>query len=620
VLEGVIVVFTYVTSLNGPRAGSNFVLEDGADNPIGRGTDCHIVLSDPLCSRVHAKFVYRDGGWWLLDAESRNGTFVNHQKVDEAQLSEGCRIRLGSSEFSFHQSEQQPTSVAVPNPNLSQTHLSGTPDSDDSSAGLSTISFLTDSGNAQDFLVLYQLCLQLLSSAGPDEVVDTSLGVLREITGAAVAGFVWVSDDGQVKVRHAHPPEAAGKIVVDDSLTTLVYGRSRAIWMNAVDGRHKPAVLARFADAICVPMLRHTPTPAAVHLYKERGRFEERDFLFTKSLAAIMAAALVRAQQQAALQAEHRRLVDKSAAFDELIGECPAMRSLKEKTVRVARATGCLLIRGESGVGKELVARAVHRLGARADRPLLSVNCAAIPRDIMESQLFGHKRGAFTGADADHAGLFEQADTGTLLLDEVGELTLEGQAKLLRILDGYPFLPVGGSRERSVDVRVIAATNRDLREFVREKRFREDLYYRLTVFELYIPPLRERGADIARLIEHFLEHFKRTHGRPQLHLSDAARQVLLSYNWPGNVRQLRNVLDSAVVLAEGDAIQPGDLGLRDLREGELDTLRIEDWERRLIREALSRTRDSVPEAAKLLGIGRATLYRKLEEYGIVRGR
>jgi Nif-specific regulatory protein len=278
-----------------------------------------------------------------------------------------------------------------------------------------------------------------------------------------------------------------------------------------------------------------------------------------------------------------------------------------------------VLIRGESGSGKELVARAIHRASGRSDRPMLSVNCAAIPRDLMESQLFGHKRGSFTGADADHAGLFQQAHTGTLFLDEVGEMTLDGQAKLLRILEGHPFLPVGGTKEVTADVRVIAATNRDLSEFVREGRFREDLYYRLSVFELYIPPLRDRGSDIELLVNHFFDHFNHQHGRPQLALSPDAEARLLAYGWPGNVRQLRNVIDSAVVMCEGAVILPDDLGLRDASPSDqLESLRLDFWERKLIQEALKRTEGNIPEAARLLGLGRATLYRKVEEYGIER--
>jgi len=190
----------------------------------------------------------------------------------------------------------------------------------------------------------------------------------------------------------------------------------------------------------------------------------------------------------------------------------------------------------------------------------------------------------------------------------------------LRILEGHPFLPVGATKEVTVDVRVIAATNRDLREFVRDGRFREDLYYRLSVFELYIPPLRERGSDIELLVLHFLDHFKRQHGRPGLTLSPDAREKLLGYSWPGNVRQLRNVIDSAVVMCEGNVILPDDLGLRDAggASDQLESLRIDFWERKLIHEALKRTGGSIPDAAKLLGLGRATLYRKVEEYGIER--
>ena len=331
-----------------------------------------------------------------------------------------------------------------------------------------------------------------------------------------------------------------------------------------------------------------------------------------------MVRSLDRADRHSVLAADHSRLKEKSATFDELLGESPKMLELKSKINRVAKASGCVLVRGESGAGKELVARALHKASPRSDRPMLSVNCAAMPPDLMESQLFGHVKGSFTGADRDHVGWFQQADLGTLFLDEVGELTLEGQAKLLRTLEGHPFLPVGGTDEISVDVRVICATNRDLKEFVAEKKFREDLFYRLSVYELYIPPLRDRGDDIQMLIDFFLNHFKVQHGKPQTVLSDSANSRLLEYQWPGNVRQLRNVIDSAIVMSEGDMIELSDLGIRDVSDGELDTLRIDYWEQKLIRDALKRTKNSVPKAAKLLGISRATLYRKIDEYDIER--
>ncbi len=332
--------------------------------------------------------------------------------------------------------------------------------------------------------------------------------------------------------------------------------------------------------------------------------------------------------------------------FSDLLGTSNAMRELKKRITRIARTSGGILVRGESGVGKELVSKAIHRNSPRAAKPMLSVNCAAIPSELIESQLFGHVKGAFTGADRDHIGYFQQANHGTLFLDEVGELNLDGQAKLLRILEGHPFLPVGGTREIKVDVRVVSATNRDLREFVVAKKFREDLYYRLSTFEVDIPPLRMRANDIELLAQHYFERFRLQHDREHLGISSEAMDALRTYSWPGNVRQLRNVIESAVVLADGFLITPNDLSLRDIGSlsqspgpmaridkphsiagnstasdlpipsvdnPKFDTLNVTVWEQRLIQEALSRTNGNIPAAAELLGMARATLYRKLDK-------
>jgi transcriptional regulator with GAF, ATPase, and Fis domain len=348
--------------------------------------------------------------------------------------------------------------------------------------------------------------------------------------------------------------------------------------------------------------------------------------------------------------------VDTQADFSDLIGQSESMRQLKKIIARIAKASGCILVRGESGTGKELVARAIHRNSLRSSKPMLSVNCAAIPEDLMDSQLFGHIKGAFTGADHDHIGYFQQADQGTLFLDEVGELNLEGQAKLLRILEGHPYLAVGGTKEIRVDVHVVSATNRDLREFVAERRFREDLYYRLNVFEIEIPPLRERGLDIELLARFFLEKFKQLNNRDYVEFSEEAVLALLNYDWPGNVRQLRNVIENAVVLAEDWKIRPEDLKLRtgqrsnkrqsiiridpsptdngdpdlsintfapipfigdpterSIEPEHFDTLEVSVWQERLIKEALRRTKGDIPAAADLLGMARSTLYRRLEK-------
>ena len=609
-------VYSYLVMTGGGRVGAHFVLDAGRQNRIGRGLDCDVILTDPLSSRVHAIVTCESGDWWVRDAGSRNGSFVNGQKIDEARLAPGVTIKVGSSEFEFRQGATRPSDSQ--RLDHTQTIIRDRPVRA-SEAGQFGLDALRDNERAHDFLTLHQLSVRLLGCADPDEVVRVSLDLLRDRTKASVVGFLWASDDGQLKPQCVIPEDAAGKVQLSSDLTEMVIRQGKAIWIDNQEEESGTAKLKHFADAICVPLVHDGKTLGALHLYLEQGRFRQSDFEIAIALANILTVALTRARREAVLQAEQRRLADKAAVTGELIGASKPMEDLKSRITRIARATGCVLVRGESGTGKELVARAVHRSSARSDRPMLSINCAAIPRDLMESQLFGHKKGSFTGADADHVGLFQQAHTGTLFLDEVGEMTLDGQAKLLRILEGHPFLPVGSSKEVSADVRVIAATNRDLRDFVREGKFREDLYYRLSVFELYIPPLRERGSDIELLVNHFLEHFKRQHGRTGLSLSSDARDKLLGYSWPGNVRQLRNVVDSAIVMSEGSVILPDDLGLRDAATGEqLESLRLDFWERKLIQESLKRTAGNVPEAARLLGLGRATLYRKIEEYGIER--
>ena len=430
-----------------------------------------------------------------------------------------------------------------------------------------------------------------------------------ERTDASVVGILWLSDDGMLAPKSVIPAEGADKLQLDTDLTRKVVKEKRAIRIE-----HDGSDSQKRADSICVPLIVEDEVKGAIHLYRNVEPFRDSHFQLACAMSNIMVRSLARANRHSTLAASHSRLVEKHAAFDEMLGESEAMQSLKSKIGRVSKASGCVLVRGESGSGKELVARAIHRSSPRADRPMLSVNCAAIPKDLIESQLFGHKKGAFTSADRDHIGWFEQADRGTLFLDEIGELSLEGQAKLLRTLEGHPFLPVGGTKEVKVDVRVICATNRDLKEFVAEKQFREDLFYRLSVYELMIPPLRERDNDIQRLIDFFLEHFRSQHGHPKMKLSKKANSRLLAYHWPGNVRQLRNVIDSSIVMADGNEIQLSDLGIREPNSDELGTLNIADWEKRLIRDALKRTGGNIPQAAELLGISRATLYRKLDDH------
>jgi transcriptional regulator with GAF, ATPase, and Fis domain len=592
---------------NGPQAGQQFPLDFNRMMHIGRGRGCEVLLTDPVSSRFHAVVYFEDDAWHVRDTESRNGTLVNGSRTDHASLADLNVIQVGTTELEFRKT---PSGDELESTHT-QTLVMDRTVASSANACQQRLALLNRAGQLQN---LYELSVRLMSCRTTDEAVDAASEALSKCTGASLVGLLWLRS-GRLEPERILPRDATAAVRIGKKLTDRVVREGKAIWIK--DQTAGPGG-ETWADAICVPLKANQDTAGALHLYRESQRFTETDFELAVEVGSLLSKAVDSVRRQAALQADNTRLASRNADFQEIIGKSAAIERLKAKITRVGPAVGCVLIRGESGVGKELVARAVQQASPRASRPMLSVNCAAIPRDLIESQLFGHKKGSFTGADSDHVGFFQQAHTGTLFLDEIGELPLDGQAKLLRILEGHPFLPVGATREERVDVRVVAATNRDLAEFVREKRFREDLFYRLSVFELLVPPLRDRGEDIALLMDHFLDHFRKMHGRSALELSTAARRRLLEYNWPGNVRQLRNVIDSAIVMADGDMIEPQDLGLRDTGGGMSDSLRLEDWEKRLIAEAMDRSSGNVGEAAELLGISRATAYRKLKEYGVCR--
>ncbi|NNE00516.1 MAG: sigma 54-interacting transcriptional regulator [Pirellulaceae bacterium] len=603
----------YLAVQSGPEKGKHFPLDPNRPMHIGRGTNCEIMLSDPVSSRFHAVIYFEDGNWHLRDTSSRNGTMVNGQKADHARIIDQALVQIGATEMRLI----EPSVEFGAEDESMQTVIQDISMSGRSDADLDPLRKVAETGQLFD---LYLLSLSLLRSENPDETIDSVLKLLRDRTKADVVGLSFDSGDGRQKPQRCEPSEAIDQVKLGKSLIRRVIGAGEAIWVNEQRDDNPADMKAydKWSDAIFVPLNSDDENLGVLHLYRNTPAFQENDFDLAVSAGRLLAVGLGSALRSDSLRAESRRIADRNADTDELIGTSPIMAKLKEKIERIGKASGSVLVRGESGSGKELVARAVHRASNRVSRPMLTVNCAAIPHELIESQLFGHKKGSFTGADSDHVGWFQQAHTGTLFLDEIGELTLEGQAKLLRILEGHPFLPVGATEQVLVDVRVIAATNRDLAEFVREKKFREDLFYRLSVFELFVPPLRDRGSDIDLLVDHFLDHFRLQHGRSNLELTDAARDRLLEYAWPGNVRQLRNVIDSAVVMADDPAIVAEDLGLRDAGLSRLDTLRIDEWERRLITKALQQSGGSVPDAAKLLGVSRATAYRKITEYEIER--
>jgi DNA-binding NtrC family response regulator len=324
-----------------------------------------------------------------------------------------------------------------------------------------------------------------------------------------------------------------------------------------------------------------------------------------------------------------RRALSRLDALDtEIVSASPAMETVKKMILKVAGSNSTVLIRGESGTGKELIARAIHNLSPRANQPFVSVNCAAINENLLESELFGHEKGAFTGAHAEKKGLFEVANHGTLFLDEIGELDIGLQAKLLRALQEREIRRVGGTHPIKVDVRVVAATNRDLRAMVQDGRFRDDLYYRINVLSIDVPPLRERREDISVLIDYFLRKHTRNTSRLIRGLTPEARRLMLDYSWPGNVRQLESAIERAILLSEGDQITVEDLPLEVRQEAQPSSesvfklppegISFEEVERDLILQAMERTDYNITKAAKLLGLTFRTLQYRLEKFGIKR--
>ena len=352
------------------------------------------------------------------------------------------------------------------------------------------------------------------------------------------------------------------------------------------------------------------------------------DFVSKPVELDILALRIERAIQHRSLSEQVRVLSDRvaqSSRFSKLLGESPAMQRLFDDLHRVSNTDASVLITGESGTGKELVARALHEQSRRQSKPFVAINCAALPESLLESELFGHKRGAFTDAVTDQRGLFVQADGGTLFLDELGEFPLTLQPKLLRALEERTVRPIGSEKETPFDVRLIAATNRDLETAVEEKRFREDLYFRVNVIQIKLPPLRARGTDILLLSQHYLQQFASANEKQIVGLSDATAQKLMDYAWPGNVRELRNAIERAVALARFDRIAVDDLPdkIRNYRGSHLELggdnpselLTMEEVERRYIRHVLKATRGNRTSTAQVLGFDRKTLYRKLKQMG-----
>ncbi len=406
----------------------------------------------------------------------------------------------------------------------------------------------------------------------------------------------------------------------------ILYGRERFdlifldVWLPGMDGL---GFLERLNDARTSPPVIVISGHGNVETAVRATRLGAYDFLEKPLSLDRVILTVNHALSDRRLREEVRTLKKHLAVEEHLIGDSAPMRRLREQIESAAPSNSRVLITGENGSGKEIVARTLHRQSSRKDAAFVDVNCAAIPEELIESELFGHRKGAFTGAIDERTGKFELADRGTLFLDEIGDMSLRTQAKVLRVLQEQQFQKVGGQRVIAVDVRVIAATNKNLEEEIHAGRFREDLFFRINVIPLHVPPLRERGDDVLLLAEHFLRRFAAETGRKTKSISPAAEAALRQYSWPGNVRELRNLAERLMILVPGDAIQPDHLDLDRsdiaIARGSIDLpLREarEQFEREYILRKLKEFGGNVSRTAEALGVERSNLYRKLNAYGI----
>jgi len=563
-------------------------LVPGVPVTLGREDGNTLVLHDAQAALRHAEILLIDQHWFLrTGSDPAAVTVLNGKRLaGRALLRDGMEIRIGAVRLRFR-------TAPADGPDMAALH-------------------------PRELTALCHFLRGSLEGTDARPLIRRALETAVQQTRATVAGFLSLDPEAPLP-RLIVPEDAPVDPKLSQTLTRQVQHRGRPVWLAAAPDRGLSGdSLAAYSDALCLPLRAADTDLGALHVYKAEGLFTERHLQFGEVLAGALSSALLALRSRRALEAENSRLRGRVPEVEQLLGQSPVMQQLRERVARAAARPVTVLIRGESGVGKELVALALHRQSPRGAGPLVVVNYAAIAPTLLEAELFGHRKGAFTGADRDRPGLFEQADGGTLFLDEIGELPLACQAKLLRAIESRVIRPVGATAEVPVDVRIIAATHRHLEREVEQGTFRQDLYFRLQVVPIVVPPLREHPEDIPELVTHYLQRLAGDSRRP-LRLTEAALRRLQSYSWPGNVRQLWAVLENAATLSDGPVLTEHDLPLPPDAPGDgPSTLNLDQLETWAIRQALRRTRGNVSQAARLLGIVRDTLASKMKRKGIRR--
>jgi DNA-binding NtrC family response regulator len=568
-----------------------FTLELRDDTVLGREPGCAIVVSNVHVSRRHLRITRAADGWTVEDLGSSHGTYVNGERITARRLVDRDLVQAGKVLLSYRDG-------VTPEP---ETQFHATTRGD-----------LTHAGDPEGrrLQLFYDVARAIAALGDPDALMTALLDGVLEVLGCE-RGLVCLTD--RAGTPHRRVARRGDDLVISGRvLASLLEGKTGVIVGIGADGA-PPAIGAPLLDA---------GRPIGFIYVAADGRlgFGAAELEFLSALAHLTASAL----QQAARQ---RRLTDLAETLrDErplssIIGASEAVDRLRARIARVAPSASTVLIRGESGTGKELVARTLHTLSPRAEQPFVAVNCAAIPDALIESELFGHEKGAFTGALKSRRGKLAVAHGGTVFLDEVADLSASAQAKVLRAIENREIQPVGADDTVDIDVRIVSATHKDLEAEIAAGRFRADLYYRLNVVELVVPPLRDRGDDVVLLAEAFLARSAQALGRHGTSFDPDALTILRRYHWPGNVRQLANEIERALLFADDAQVDLDDLRQRiyETGGGPESPSSMRAAERAAIERAVEASGGNVVAAARALGLSRATLYRKLKLYGLKGG-
>jgi Nif-specific regulatory protein len=564
---------------------------------IGRDEGMGLVLGDTKVSRHHATITREQGEWILSDAESRHGTFVNGERVTRRPLRDGDQLQIGSTVLRFENVEDT-SGVAL--------HLAA-----------------TDMPRADERLqIFYQLAEATAAIDDADAALRRALAAIVAVLGCD-RGVIALGGAAQTLRRAAEIQ--ARELVIGRSVLDAVLGKGEAVLLGSSELANVTLGKQGVRSAMAAPLQLRERTLGLVYV-DDRGRSDRfgKDDLELLVAVARLASVIVDVSARYERAVALVEVAQSERVAPELIGRSEQIRQVRREVERFGATDLPIHLIGESGVGKELVARALHQASPRAAASFVAINCAAMPDTLLESELFGHVRGAFTGADKARRGKLSLADHGTLFLDEIVDLSPAAQAKLLRVLEDGEVTPVGSETAMRVDLRIVSASHKNLRKAVDDGRFRQDLYYRIAGAEVAIPPLRERGADVIELAETFLARSRAKRPQGPARLSAGAAAALAAYPWPGNVRELRHAIERACAIATGDVIEEADLALRTRSaDGSAPVLQgslasqfaaLDATERKLVEEAMTRANGNVSEAARLLGITRIMMKRRLDRF------